>query len=92
MTDLEAQAEALAQQVVQDVAELPDRTSPDDWPEAMLVTSEELRSIVSAALRRVQAETWEAAAKEVHASIGVRFAYEVVDRLRARAVQSPEAK
>jgi hypothetical protein len=34
-----------------DVAELPDRTSPDDWPEAMLVTSEELRAIVLSRLR-----------------------------------------
>lgn len=28
------------------VAELPDRSSPDDWPEAMLVTAEELEFIV----------------------------------------------
>lgn len=32
--------------VVRDVAELPDRTSPDDWPEALLVTAEELREIL----------------------------------------------
>lgn len=32
--------------VVKRVAELPDRSSPDDWPEAMLVTAEELRDIV----------------------------------------------
>jgi hypothetical protein len=32
--------------VLQRVAELPDRTSPDDWPEAMLVTGEELRAIL----------------------------------------------
>jgi hypothetical protein len=30
------------------VAELPDRTSPDDWPDAMLVTADELRAIVRA--------------------------------------------
>lgn len=30
------------------VAELPDRTSPDDWPDAMLVTADELRAIVTA--------------------------------------------
>jgi hypothetical protein len=35
--------------VVQAVAELPDRTSPDDWPEAMLVTADELRAILAAA-------------------------------------------
>jgi len=32
--------------VVQDVAELSDRDSPEDWPEAMLVTADELRSII----------------------------------------------
>jgi hypothetical protein len=32
--------------VVQRVAELPDRDSPDDWPEAMLVTADELRTIL----------------------------------------------
>lgn len=35
-----------ADRIIQRVAELPDRTSPDDWPEAMLVTSEELRDII----------------------------------------------
>jgi hypothetical protein len=33
--------------VIRDVAELPDRNSPEDWPEAMLVTSNELRAIIS---------------------------------------------
>lgn len=32
--------------VVRQVAELPDRTSPDDWPDAMLVTAAELRNIL----------------------------------------------
>lgn len=32
--------------VVQDVAELSDRNSPEDWPEAMLVTGDELRQII----------------------------------------------
>jgi hypothetical protein len=36
--------------VVRDVAELPDRTSPDNWPDAMLVTADELRSILLARL------------------------------------------
>lgn len=30
------------------VVELPDRTSPEDWPDAMLVTADELRAIVAA--------------------------------------------
>lgn len=34
-------------QILQRVAELPDRTSPDDWPEAMLVTADELRQIIT---------------------------------------------
>lgn len=32
--------------VLRDVAELPDRNSPKDWPEAMLVTGAELRQII----------------------------------------------
>lgn len=40
----------VAEKIVRDVAELPDRDSPDDWPEAMLVTSDELAAIVLAAL------------------------------------------
>jgi hypothetical protein len=32
--------------VIQRIAELPDRDSPDDWPEAMLVTADELRTIL----------------------------------------------
>jgi hypothetical protein len=43
-------AAGIAANVCQEVAELPDRSSPDDWPEAMLVTHEELRAIVVAAL------------------------------------------
>ena len=34
--------------VLRDVAELPDRNSPEDWPEAMLVTGAELRQIIVA--------------------------------------------
>jgi hypothetical protein len=32
--------------VILDVAELPDRTSPDNFPDAMLVTGAELREII----------------------------------------------
>ena len=32
--------------VLRDVAELPDRNSPEDWPDAMLVTGAELRQII----------------------------------------------
>lgn len=43
-----------AGRVVQAVAELPDRTSLDDWPEAMLVTGDELHDIVERELRPYQ--------------------------------------
>lgn len=33
--------------IIRDVAELPDRNSPEGWPEAMIVTGDELRKIVS---------------------------------------------
>lgn len=37
----------LRERIIQRVAELPDRTSPDDWPDAMLVTAEELLDILA---------------------------------------------
>jgi hypothetical protein len=50
----EAQGEEIGmiriERVIQRVAELPDRTSPDDWPDAMLVTAEELRDILESEL------------------------------------------
>ena len=42
--------EALVREICRAVAELPDRNSPEDWPEAMLVTHEELADIVRASL------------------------------------------
>lgn len=43
-------APAISAKVLQDVAELPDRTSPEEWPDAMLVTAIELRRIVEEAV------------------------------------------
>lgn len=43
-------AAGIAATVCRQVAELPDRDSPEDWPEAMLVTADELRMIVRQAL------------------------------------------
>ncbi|MBD9583614.1 hypothetical protein IB269_19660 [Delftia sp. DLF01] len=40
-------AKAIAEDVCQRVAELPDRDSPTDWPEAMLVTGPELINAVT---------------------------------------------
>lgn len=41
---------AIAHHIIQDVAELPDRTSPDDKPDLLLVTEDELEGIICAAL------------------------------------------
>jgi hypothetical protein len=41
-----AEMSELARRIVKRVAELPDRSSPDDWPEAMLVTGDELAEII----------------------------------------------
>lgn len=49
MTDTPTREE-LADRICRDVADLPDRTSPDDQPEMMLVTGEELHGIVMNAL------------------------------------------
>ena len=50
--------------VLRDVAELPDRNSPEDWPEAMLVTGAELRQIIvthapAEAQQDVPEEAWD---------------------------------
>ncbi|WP_019919083.1 hypothetical protein [Methyloversatilis discipulorum] len=50
--DYKKEAERLADAIVREVAELPDRDSPADWPAAMLVTSDELRGIVLARIQR----------------------------------------
>lgn len=42
--------ELIAQSIVSDVAELGDRTSPEDQPEMMLVSADELTAIVMANL------------------------------------------
>ncbi len=42
----EAAIALLIDHVIRDVAELPDRTSPDDNPDTMLVTTRELRDIL----------------------------------------------
>ncbi len=39
---------SIADRVAREVAELPDRTSPEDYPDAMLVTGDELRGIILA--------------------------------------------
>lgn len=46
-TDNKTPVELWVDLIVRDVAELPDRTSPEEWPEAMIVTDEELRDILT---------------------------------------------
>ena len=43
---------ALIGAVLRDVAELPDRNSPDDWPDALIVTGEELEIILEEAFEQ----------------------------------------
>ena len=47
-------ADTIATSACQRVAELPDRASPADWPEAMLVTGDELHMIVREAVIEAQ--------------------------------------
>lgn len=47
---VESEPAAVVDAIVRAVAELPDRSSPEDWPEAMLVTAEELTGILRDAL------------------------------------------
>lgn len=51
-------AAAIATTVCREVAELPDRDSPPNWPQAMLVTAEELRGIVLQALATEGVSAW----------------------------------
>lgn len=43
--------------VINDVAELPDRTSPEDEPDMMLVTAEELKTILCTRLSEALARS-----------------------------------
>src|SRR6267154_1918917 len=68
-SSIPSRMEEIAGNIVRDVAELPDRTSPGDEPETMLVTSNELEAIIKAELastiQSAQAEEREACAKEL---------------------------
>jgi hypothetical protein len=70
--------EEIIDRIVQAVAELPDRTSPDDWPEAMLVTADELRSIVSEHGYRVIGSGYESGFDAGYAK-GYADSYEIDD-------------
>ena len=47
----------IAARIIQRVAELPDRNSPEDWPDAMLVTGEELQFIIGEEIVPLAEET-----------------------------------
>lgn len=47
----------IATRIIQRVAELPERNSPEDWPEAMLVTGNELQLIISEEIAPIVEET-----------------------------------
>ncbi len=70
---LRARLEARIDRIVQRVAEMPDRTSPEDWPEAMLVTSKELHDICADELSEVLTETAPADDLEVAALLCERW-------------------
>lgn len=57
-------ADAIATAICQRVAELGDRSSPEDWPEAMLVTGNELHLVAREAV--MEAQERQAAAMPVH--------------------------
>ena len=52
----DAGADEIRAAILRDVAELPDRTSPDDWPEAMVVTDAELGTIIDKHVGQMVAE------------------------------------
>ena len=60
-------AAAIADLIVRDVAEIPDRCSPDDQPEMMLVTSDELTHIVMRRLAALEADDGRALLRQLRA-------------------------
>jgi hypothetical protein len=104
LTALRGALDGLADRVIRQVAELPDRTSPEDWPEAMLVTSSELVGIITAALSTDSLADQIATAKAEHsaavdalleaAALAVSTSNETTSEpqivtLRCRACQAP---
>ncbi len=50
---MSAMSDKFIQDVIRDVAELPDRTSPEDQPKMMLVSAAELRAILNDNFQRI---------------------------------------
>jgi hypothetical protein len=68
---------SVVERILQDVAELPDRTSPDGWPEAMLVTAGELAVILHDRLPALLGEP-ENVGRDAMSSAGVPDASEAI--------------
>lgn len=45
--------QSLIDAFIRDVSEMPDRSSPSDWPDAMLVTGEELNEMLHTFVAKV---------------------------------------
>lgn len=73
-------ADAIAKAACQRVAELPDRDSPADWPDAMLVTGDELHMIVRETVIAAQA-TPAHPAEGVHVQVVELEVDDLIDRL-----------
>lgn len=71
--------ERIADKICLSVAEIPDRFSPEDQPEMMLVTPAELRVIILQALEDSHEQTIQAVAKLAEALAPFRKQIETVD-------------
>lgn len=87
-------SERVANGVCRDVGELPDRSSPEDWPEAMLVTHDELKEIVMSNFVRLSKSTDYGKPYESVAHAAKKAAEELAPAFAALAAQpaSPERK
>ena len=72
--------------VILAVAELPDRNSPKDWPEAMLVTGDELRRIIEEHAQQEESDRTEPVVREY---VEARNAFEEAQRPTSGFAQPP---
>lgn len=87
--DVRGEGERFVVAVLQRVAELPDRSSPDDWPEAMLVTHAELERILTDELSTLRARLGEVERERIEVIERGYFAGEArKERDRADALQA----
>ncbi|MFT8945972.1 MAG: hypothetical protein ABF876_05245 [Acetobacter aceti] len=72
---------AIAHHIIRDVAELPGRTSPDDKPDLLLVTADELEGIICAAFDREEMGTPIQPCAEVDTVASIRDCVPLVRRV-----------